>query len=128
MEVRYYPDTDTAYVYLLGSEERAKVDESEEVAPGVVVDFDADERPVGIEIYQGARAKLAGAPLDENEAERLRREERGRVLGGIDLRMRQAMEQIMRSMTAEMLSDPEAPDPEAPDPGAVWRTWKAENA
>lgn len=76
MEVRYYADTDTAYVYLLEAGERAKIEESEEVAPGVVVDFDANERPVEIEIYEGARAKLAGVPPDAEAAERIRREER----------------------------------------------------
>lgn len=79
MEVRYYPDTDTAYLYLLEPGERAKVDESEEVAPGVIVDFDGEDRPVGVEIYEGARAKLAGLPPSADAAERIRREERERI-------------------------------------------------
>lgn len=70
MEVRYYVDTDTAYIYLLEPGEQAKVDESEEVAPSVVVDFDAEDRPVGIEIYDDARRKLAGSPTWDSEDER----------------------------------------------------------
>lgn len=70
MEVRYNPETDTAYIYLLESGTQVKVDESEEVAPGLVVDFDADDRPVGIEIYDDARSKLAGMPLWVSDDER----------------------------------------------------------
>lgn len=71
MRIRYNESTDTAYIYLRDDGEPSpEVDEAEEVAPGVIVDFDRDERPVGIEIYDGARAKLAGAPLWKSENER----------------------------------------------------------
>jgi uncharacterized protein YuzE len=43
---RYDPDTDTLYIQLVGA---ASV-ESEEVAPGIVLDFDTDNRVIGIEI------------------------------------------------------------------------------
>jgi uncharacterized protein YuzE len=46
MKIEYFPDTDTLYISL--SEEVSA--DAEEVAPGVVVDFDAEGRAVGIEI------------------------------------------------------------------------------
>lgn len=71
MRIRYNKSTDTAYIYLRGDEEPyPEVDEAEEVAPGVIVDFDRDDRPVGIEVYEGAREKLADAPLSNPEDER----------------------------------------------------------
>lgn len=71
MRIRYDERTDTGYIYLRDDEEpRPKVDEAEEVAPGVIVDFDEEDKPVGIEIYDGARTKLAGAPLPRLEDER----------------------------------------------------------
>lgn len=51
MQLRYYPETDTLYISL---REEASVD-SEEVTPGVVVDFDADRSAVGIEIEDASR-------------------------------------------------------------------------
>lgn len=57
MRARYYPDTDTALIELVEDVEDV---EGEEVTPGVVVHFDEDDRPVRIEIYERARAKLAG--------------------------------------------------------------------
>jgi len=64
MNIDYFPDTDTLYI---GLADRPSV-ESEEVAEGVVLDFDADSRLVGIEI-EGASKKvelqrllLAGMP------------------------------------------------------------------
>lgn len=70
MQVRYNADTDTAYIYLLEPGEQVNVDESEEVAPSIVVDFDSDDRAVGIETYDGARQKLAGMPLWESDDEK----------------------------------------------------------
>jgi uncharacterized protein YuzE len=46
MIFQYYPDTDMLYIKLV---DRAST-ESEEVAPGIVVDFDEHNRAVGIEI------------------------------------------------------------------------------
>jgi len=46
MKVQYYPGTDSLYIDL-----SQKVSEdSQEVAPGVVLDFDAEEHLVGIDI------------------------------------------------------------------------------
>lgn len=57
MKGTYNPETDTAIIELV---EGVGDVEGEEVAPGVVVHFDEDDRPVRIEIYDRARAKLAG--------------------------------------------------------------------
>ena len=57
MRVEYHPDTDTALIELV---EGVPDVEGQEVAHGVIVHFDEDERPVRIEIYDRARAKLAG--------------------------------------------------------------------
>lgn len=46
MKFHYYPDTDSLYIDL---SEKASVD-SQEVVPGVVLDFDADGHLVGIDI------------------------------------------------------------------------------
>lgn len=51
MQLRYYPETDTLYISF---REEAGVD-SEEVSPGLVVDFDADGGAVGIEIEDASR-------------------------------------------------------------------------
>ncbi|MFQ6057658.1 MAG: DUF2283 domain-containing protein [Anaerolineae bacterium] len=46
MKFHYYPETDSLYIDL---SEKASVD-SREVAPGVVLDFDAEGQLVGIDI------------------------------------------------------------------------------
>lgn len=46
MKFHYYPETDSLYIDL---SERPSVD-SREVAPGVILDFDAEGRLVGIDI------------------------------------------------------------------------------
>ena len=46
MKLHYYPETDSLYIDLSG---RTSV-ESEEVAPGVVLDYDAKGQLVGIDI------------------------------------------------------------------------------
>ena len=51
MKFHYYPETDSLYIDL---SERASVD-SREVAPGVVLDFDAEGNLVGIDIDQASR-------------------------------------------------------------------------
>jgi uncharacterized protein YuzE len=51
MKFDYYPDTDSLYIDL---SERPSV-ESEEVAPGVVLDFDAAGHVVGIDIEEASK-------------------------------------------------------------------------
>jgi uncharacterized protein YuzE len=51
MRFHYYPATDSLYIDL---SEKTSVD-SREVAPGVVLDFDAQGRLVGIDIDQASR-------------------------------------------------------------------------
>ncbi len=46
MRLSYHADTDSLYIHLV---ERPGI-EAREVAPGIVVDFDADGKPVGIDI------------------------------------------------------------------------------
>ena len=50
---RYDPASDAAYLRFSD----AKIEESEEVSPGVVLDFDADGRIVALEVL-GAAARL----------------------------------------------------------------------
>jgi uncharacterized protein YuzE len=53
-ELSYDADANAAYIRLLGAE----ILESEEVSPGVVLDFDAQGHIVGIELLD-AKAQLA---------------------------------------------------------------------
>lgn len=46
MIFQYYPDTDMLYIELASGVST----ESEEVAPGIVLDFDENDRVIGIEI------------------------------------------------------------------------------
>lgn len=46
MQIEYFPETDTLYISLAGRTSA----ESQEIAPNVVADFDAEGRLVGIEI------------------------------------------------------------------------------
>ncbi len=46
MRLSYHPDTDSLYIHLV---ERPGT-EAHEVAPGIVIDFDAEGKPVGIDI------------------------------------------------------------------------------
>lgn len=55
MRVAYHRDTDSLYVVLRG--DRRYV-ESEEIAPGFVLDFDEDGDVIAIEIYEGASEKV----------------------------------------------------------------------
>jgi len=52
MRFHYYADTDPRYIDLLGT---CSVG-SREVTPGVVLDFDADDRLVGNDIDQASRS------------------------------------------------------------------------
>ncbi len=51
MVFQYFPDTDMLYIKLANKISA----ESEEVAPGVVIDFDADDHIVGIEIEDASK-------------------------------------------------------------------------
>lgn len=51
MIFEYFPDTDMLYIKLTD----APSTESEEIAPGVVLDFDEDNRIVGVEIEDAGR-------------------------------------------------------------------------
>jgi uncharacterized protein YuzE len=51
MIFHYHPDSDMLYIKLAD----APSAESEEVAPGIVLDFDAGKRLVGIEIEDASR-------------------------------------------------------------------------
>ena len=51
MKLNYYPETDSLYIELA----EAPGAESEEVRPGVVLDFSADGRLVGIDIEDASR-------------------------------------------------------------------------
>lgn len=63
MKFFYYPETDSLYIDL---SQKTSVD-SKEVAPGVVLDFDADGRLVGIDIDHASRV----VDLTRLEAENL---------------------------------------------------------
>lgn len=51
MKLHYYPETDSLYIDL---SEKAGID-AREVAPGVVLDFDAEGKLVGIDIDHASR-------------------------------------------------------------------------
>jgi uncharacterized protein YuzE len=51
MKVHYHPDTDSLYIHL---SENPSV-ESEEVAPDIVLDFDAQGKVVGIDIDNASK-------------------------------------------------------------------------
>lgn len=51
MKFNYYPETDSLYIDL---SERTSVD-SQEIAPGVVIDFDAQGNIVGIDIDHASK-------------------------------------------------------------------------
>ena len=59
MKTTYDPEADALYVRFA----TAKVAESEEVSPGVVIDFDSEGRIVGVEVLDARRHLAAGADL-----------------------------------------------------------------
>jgi len=63
MKFYYYPETDSLYIDL---SERTSAD-SQEVAPGIVLDFDEDGQLVGIDINHASKI----ADLSRLEAESL---------------------------------------------------------
>ena len=66
MKFHYYAETDSLYIDL---SERTSVD-SQEIAPGVVIDFDADGHVVGIDIDHASevanlsRVEVEALPLN----------------------------------------------------------------
>lgn len=58
--VTFDADSDAAYIRLSDGQ----VEESEEVAPGFVLDFDRDGRIVGIEVLEARRKLSASLLLD----------------------------------------------------------------
>jgi uncharacterized protein YuzE len=54
MKVTYDSDADAAYIRIMDAD-HSHVAESEEMKPGVVVDYDAEGRIVGIEILSVSR-------------------------------------------------------------------------
>ena len=52
MKLNYYPDTDQLYINLRDG----KSVESEEVAPGFVLDFDAEGNVVGIDVEHASKS------------------------------------------------------------------------
>jgi uncharacterized protein YuzE len=67
MIFQYYPDTDMLYIKLADGVSI----ESEEVAPGIVLDFDGQNRAIGIEIEDAStfinlsRLELSALPIAE---------------------------------------------------------------
>lgn len=62
MRVNYYPETDSLYIDLI---DHPSVD-SQEVKPGVVLDFDADGNLVGIDIDRASKVvNLSQLEVDE---------------------------------------------------------------
>ena len=57
MQAKYDRDADALYLRLA----EAKVIESEEIRPGIVLDFDAEGRVVGIEILDASEHVAQGA-------------------------------------------------------------------
>lgn len=56
MTLRYDPEADAVYIKLADG----AYDESEEVAPGIVLDYDAEDRVVGIEVLGASKALAPG--------------------------------------------------------------------
>ena len=64
MRIRYDPQADALYIRL----DESAITESSEVSPGVVLDFDAKDRVVGIELLD-VRQRCPGADLRRIEFE-----------------------------------------------------------
>lgn len=56
MTLRYDPEADAAYIKLADGE----YDESEEVSPGIVLDFTTDGQVMGIEILSASKTLAPG--------------------------------------------------------------------
>lgn len=57
MRTNYDAEADALYVRFA----EGRIDGSQEVAPGIVLDFDADDRLVGLEILNASAKMAAGA-------------------------------------------------------------------
>ncbi|MBN2251825.1 MAG: DUF2283 domain-containing protein [Candidatus Altiarchaeota archaeon] len=57
MKMRYDPEADVIYLRF----REGKIDESDEIKSGLIIDYDAEGRPVAIEILN-AKEILAGRP------------------------------------------------------------------
>ncbi len=53
MKMNYDPKADALYIRLKSS--RTKIDESDEVSKGVIIDYDTSGKPVGIEFLNAAK-------------------------------------------------------------------------
>jgi uncharacterized protein YuzE len=51
MKISYDPKADALYIKL----NKGKIDESDEIAEGIIVDYDSKRKPLGIEILDAAR-------------------------------------------------------------------------
>ena len=60
MQIQYDPDVDVLVIQL----REGKPDESDEVAPGMIVDFDEEGRPLAIEILNAERLLSPGHKLE----------------------------------------------------------------
>jgi uncharacterized protein YuzE len=63
MKLHYYAESDSLYIDLID----APAEDSQEVRPGVVLDFDADRRLVGVDIDNASK----NAALDSLQVEEL---------------------------------------------------------
>jgi len=68
VKVEYDPEADAAYIKLT----EADVAESEEVKPGIILDYDAQERVVGIEILYVSKRR-PDIDLERLEVETVKR-------------------------------------------------------
>lgn len=59
MRIEYDPEVDALYVRLADS----KIIESEEVKPGIVLDFDVDGNVVGLEVLSASKRETPPKPL-----------------------------------------------------------------
>lgn len=59
MKIEYDPEVDALYVRLTES----KIIESEQVQPGIILDFDAAGKVVGVEVLNASKRETPTAPL-----------------------------------------------------------------
>jgi uncharacterized protein YuzE len=59
MKIEYDPEVDALYVRLTDS----KIIESEQVQPGIILDFDAAGKVVGVEVLNASKRETPAAPL-----------------------------------------------------------------
>ena len=51
MRITYDPNADALYIKL----KEDKIDESDEIAKGIIIDYDIEQNPVGIEILNASK-------------------------------------------------------------------------